>query len=356
MKRKNLVIFAAVLVAAAAVFLWLKHRSGGEPGEDGDEGATVVRVQTGELKRMTLHGYVEGYGTVEAAPASHGSAGASIRLSPGVAGMVAACRVAEGDRVSAGETLIDLDDRAARAAVQRAQRADAAAQAALARQRELLREQNSSVKAVQDAAAQAAAAASDLAAAQVQLAWTHVVSPIAGTVVRLNARSGEMVDTATVVAEVTDLTRLVVSADIPASEAAGLADGQELEVTSPGGIQGAVDYVGAVVDPALGTVSVRAPLPADAGLRPGQFVPLRIVTATHADALAAPQASVVTDEDGRSVIALVAGNEATQTPVQTGLREGGWVEVSGAGLKAGDTVVTTGAYGLPAKTRIEVER
>jgi hypothetical protein len=40
--------------------------------------------------------------------------------------------------------------------------------------------------------------------------------------------------------------------------------------------------------------------------------------------------------------------------VKTDLRENGWVEISGTGLKAGDTVVTVGAYGLPEKTKIRL--
>jgi hypothetical protein len=63
----------------------------------------------------------------------------------------------------------------------------------------------------------------------------------------------------------------------------------------------------------------------------------------------------VTDENGNSVIALVKGDEATQLPVQTGLRENGLVEVSAHDLKAGDTVVTIGAYGLPEKTKITIQ-
>jgi multidrug efflux pump subunit AcrA (membrane-fusion protein) len=62
----------------------------------------------------------------------------------------------------------------------------------------------------------------------------------------------------------------------------------------------------------------------------------------------------VADENGKSVIALVKGDEATQTPVQTGLREDGWVEIEGTRLKAGDSIVTVGAYGLPEKTKIRV--
>jgi multidrug efflux pump subunit AcrA (membrane-fusion protein) len=103
------------------------------------------------------------------------------------------------------------------------------------------------------------------------------------------------------------------------------------------------------------TVLVRALLPADCGLRPGQFVSLRIVTAVHTNCLAAPAESVVTDENGGSVIALVKGDEAAQMPVQIGLRENGLVEISAPDLKAGDSVVTVGAYGLPEKTKITIQ-
>jgi multidrug efflux pump subunit AcrA (membrane-fusion protein) len=101
-------------------------------------------------------------------------------------------------------------------------------------------------------------------------------------------------------------------------------------------------------------VQARAALPSDSGLRPGQFVPLQIITATHTNCLAAPEESVVTDIAGSSVISLVQGDEAVQTPVQTGFRENGWVQVEGKGLKAGDAVVTVGAYGLPEKTQVQV--
>ncbi|HWY30263.1 MAG TPA: hypothetical protein VNX46_05900, partial [Candidatus Acidoferrum sp.] len=70
--------------------------------------------------------------------------------------------------------------------------------------------------------------------------------------------------------------------------------------------------------------------------------------------LAAPEESTVTDESGHSVVALINGDQAMQTPVQTGFRENGWVEISGTGLKEGDSVATVGAYGLPDKSKITV--
>jgi RND family efflux transporter MFP subunit len=156
------------------------------------------------------------------------------------------------------------------------------------------------------------------------------------------------------VAEVIDLTRLAISADIPAAETADLKTGEEVQVQSQTLVTAVLSFVSPAVDAKNGTVLTWALLPADSGLRPGQFVQLKIITAAHTNCLAAPAESVVTDESGKSVIALVHGDEATQTPVTTGLREDGWVEVLGTGLKEGDAVVTVGAYGLPEKTKINV--
>ena len=57
---------------------------------------------------------------------------------------------------------------------------------------------------------------------------------------------------------------------------------------------------------------------------------------------------------GEWVISLVSGRRAVQQPVQIGFREGDLVQVQSLLLQPGDRVVTTGAYGLPEKTKIRV--
>jgi multidrug efflux pump subunit AcrA (membrane-fusion protein) len=103
------------------------------------------------------------------------------------------------------------------------------------------------------------------------------------------------------------------------------------------------------------TVLVRALLPSGGALKPGQFISLRIVTAVHTNCLAAPVESVVMNEDGKSFIALVNGDDAKLIPIKIGLHENGLVEIAAPELKAGDLVVTVGAYGLPDKTKIHVQ-
>jgi membrane fusion protein (multidrug efflux system) len=331
MKAKIATVIAVVLAAGLGVFALVKSR-GEAPESGGDETTpTVVTVQTGTLKLATLHRYVNGYGTIEPAPATAEQPAADAPLAAPSAGVVTRVNVIAGQAVNKGDVLVELNSGATTYAL---------AEQELARQKQLFAEQNTSLKNLQDAEA--------------QLALLRVVAPLSGTVVRVNVKPGQAVDSSMVVAEVMDLNRLAVSAEIPASEAKDLKVGDPVEVLSGPPVTTGLSFVSPEVSRDNGTVLVRAPLPADSGLRPGQFSPLRIVTAVHTNCLAAPAESVVTDGGGHSVIALISGDEATQTPVQTGFRENGWLEVAGNGLKAGDSVVTVGAYGLPDKTKIQI--
>jgi membrane fusion protein (multidrug efflux system) len=292
---------------------------------------TVVSVQTNALKLAILHRYVQGYGTVEPAPATTNAPPAGASLAAPVAGVVTKINALEGQHVEKGDLLVELNSGTMTA--ENAERE-------VARQKQLYAQQNTSLKNLQNA--------------EVQLALLHVTAPLSGTVARINVKPGQAVDLTTVVAEVMDLNRLAVSAQIPAAEANGVAVGGELQVLTEPPVTGTISFISPDVDKGNGTVLVRALLPPGGLLRPGQFVSLRIVTAVHANCLAAPAESVITDEQGKSVIAIVTGDEAVQHAVKTGLREDGLVEIEGEGLKAGDTVVTVGAYGLPPKTKVRV--
>ena len=301
---------------------------------DADDKATVeettvteVSVQTGKITTATLHGYIQGFGTIETAPATADLPAAGATLAAPSAGVVTKVNVLEGQHVEKGDVLVELNSQAAAAEV--------------ARLKKLYEQQNTSLKNLQDAEA--------------QLALLQITAPLSGTVVRVNAKPGQAVDLTAVVAEVMDLNRLAVSAEIPSAAANDLKVGEPLELLGEHSVTAEVLFVSPSVNKENDTVLVRALLPKDSGWRPGQFVSLRIVTAVHTNCLAVPSESVVTDESGKSVIALVKGDEETHLPVQTGLRENGLVEVAAPEIKAGDVVVTVGAYGLPEKTKIRVQ-
>lgn len=342
MNRKQVLTTLVVLILAGGIYLWMHHAGAPTAAADDDNIPTIVTVQVGKITRATLHGYVTAFGSVAPAPAGDGKPAASARVAPSAPGVVKTVWVSDGAQVRRGQLLVELQDRLESVAV-------LSARQTLVRQKRLFAEHNTSLKALQQAE-------SDLAAAEARLALLQVRAPLAGTVTHLSARAGEAVDLTSVLADVVDLRRLTVSAEIPASEASALRPGERVELAGSHPVATALDYVSPTVNPMDGTVTVRAALPSTVSLPDGATVRLRILTTEHSNVLAVPAASVVTSVDGKSVINLVNDSEATQVPVSIGLRDGGLVEVSGAGLKPGDTVVTVGAYGLPAKTQVRVAK
>ncbi len=339
MKPKPILIGCAIaLCAALGVFALIKERaptSGG--GNNDDEAASaenvqpIVTVQVGVLQRMTLHRYADAYGAIQAAPATANQPAGGGALAAPTAGVVAKVNVIAGQRVKKGDVLVELNSSAATFDY---------AKAEVERQEKLFAQQDTSLKNVQDAEA--------------QLASLEVVAPVSGAVTSVNVQPGQAVDSTTTIAEVIDFNRLAVATKIPEAQAAQLQTGQEVQIQTDPPLTVSLSFVGSAVNPDDGTIPAWALLPPDTKLRPGQFVQLRIFTAVHTNTLAAPAESVVTDEFGNSTLSLINHGETAQTPVQTGFRENGWVEVNAPVLKEGDSVVTVGAYGLPDKTKIKI--
>ena len=339
MKKPVLLSLFVTVVVGLIWLIWFKPAKHEEEPAKPD---TEVPVQVARIVRTTLRGYITAYGTVEPEPAGEHPA-ASARVGSSVPGIVAEVKCAVGQQLDKGAVLFQLDSRTVDVAV-------ASAEQIFERQKRLLPVEGTSQKALQDAEQQ-------LAAARAQQSLLRIQSPLAGIVTSVNVRSGEAVDLTTVLAEVLDPSRVVVSANVPNAELATLQVGQAAEVRvneSATPVSATVSFISPQVDAKTGTTLVRATLPANSGLRAGQFVTLRIVSAEHADCLAVPVESVVKDEVGATVVAIMENARATQKPVKTGLRDGGLVEVQAEGLKEGVIVVTVGAYALPKETKIRV--
>ena len=324
----------AALGAALGAYALRSHRAVPAPSREPTASThSVLSVQVGELKRITLHRYVTGYGVVAPAPATRHRPAAAAEIAAPVTGVVTRVSITAGQRVRRGELLVELNSGST---------TEAYAAQEVTRLKRLYAEHNASQKALQSAEA--------------QLALLRVTAPLSGTVVNVNVKAGTSVDASTVLAEVIDLDRLVVRTSIPEMDAAELKKGDALHVLGASPLTTTLAYVSPTLNSSDGTVMAWASLPPHSGLRSGQFVRLRIITATARDALVAPSESVIRNAVGAlGVLSVVRGQEAIRVPVTTGLREGGWVQVSGPGLAPGTRVVTVGAYGLPARTAIQIQ-
>ncbi|MEP6833451.1 MAG: efflux RND transporter periplasmic adaptor subunit, partial [Gemmatimonas sp.] len=179
-----------------------------------------------------------------------------------------------------------------------------------------------------------------------------LTAPIAGVVTRLSAVLGANVDVGQVLVEITDTQSLDVQLFLSPAAAAKVSNGQSVtfrEVSAddaPTIGTGKVVDVSAVVDSASRGVMVRVALQgAKRTLRLGESLYGQIPTATHLKAIVIPDDALVPTGEGFLVFVVDSANKAHARPVTVGARNGHRVWVSD-GLKAAETIVTAGAYGM----------
>ena len=195
--------------------------------------------------------------------------------------------------------------------------------------------------------------------AQAQLSYSEIRSPISGVITDRPLYPGEMAAAGTPLLTVMDISSVIAKAHIPQDDAAALKIGDAGTMTVPGmdkPIEGKVTVVSPALDPNSTTVEVwfEAKNPKHE-LRPGTSVQLALVARTVKDALVVHSNAVLTAPDGSSTVMLAgADGLAHQQAVKLGIRNGDDVQIVD-GLKEGDKVVSSGAYGLPDKTRIKIE-
>ncbi len=337
--------FWLIIAGIIGVMFWkINAESVVEP-----EVSTEVSVQTASIVKMNFRRFIFGYGLVEPEPA------ASAKIAVPLAGIVSQIHCREGQLVKKGDLLFELDTRSSDALIAKAGVAVAFAEKNFARKQQLNASDNVSRKLYDEAEQLLQAARKDLLSVQTQRELLQIKAPLSGTVAAIHFKVGEAVNLNTVLADLIDLRRLHIAVKVPSVEVTDIRLGQFVAITAGSGanITGSVTLIGAQIDQLTDTILVRASVAAESGLRPGQFVSVGILVEERPDRLAVPVASVV-NKEGSSLIAVVDGDSAVQQTIKTGLRDGGFIEVAGAGLVEGTVVVTQGAYGLPSKTRVKV--
>jgi membrane fusion protein (multidrug efflux system) len=352
-----------IAIAVSVAVLVSRYRHPADPPSEAQPAEVTVKL--GKIEHASLCAYVTGFGTVEPQPATNGQQPASAKVATPVAGLLAESHTFEGAVVQRGATLFQLDSRVADVQVEKSRQAVEFADVAFERQKRLLSVDGTSKKLYQEAEQQLQAARYELANATAQRALLTIKAPIAGTVIRVAAKPGDAVDPSAALAEIVDLKRLVVTAKIRTTDVNSLRLRQSVEL-SPGRpeapeqagnvplrVRASISYIGDQVDPSSDTVIVRAALPSNSGLRPGQFVTLRVLVSEHPNSLAVPQDSVISDPGrGDAWVMVVDNGTAFRHSVKTGIKDKGLVEIQGDGLHEGTVIVATGAYGLVDRTRV----
>ncbi|WOD11766.1 efflux RND transporter periplasmic adaptor subunit [Pseudomonas sp. NyZ704] len=281
----------------------------------------------------------------------------------------------EGSDVEAGAELFAVDPRemqaslsAVKATLDRAQATEANAAQDVERYKGLVEEQaisqqeyDTAVARLRTAQADVSQAKAQLDAAQLDLDYTTISSPIAGRAGRAEVTEGALVSAAngtllTTVeqfdpvyvnfsqssSELLSIRSQLASGELTRPENGDVAVTLTLENGSEFDQVGKMNFYAMTIDQATGTVALRAEFPnPDRLLLPGQFVNARIQAGTREEGMILPQRAVQMTEQGPTVRLVNAEDVVTVRPVEVGeQRDGKWIITSG--LEPGDRVIISG--------------
>ncbi|HZD07984.1 MAG TPA: efflux RND transporter periplasmic adaptor subunit, partial [Candidatus Limnocylindrales bacterium] len=214
--------------------------------------------------------------------------------------------------------------------------------------------------AIKTANGQLTSAKGKLLNSEAQLSYSEVRSPIAGFITDRPLYPGEMASTAAPLLTVMDISQVIAKAHIPQSDALQLHKGDAATISLAGlekPINGKVSLISPALDPNSTTVEVWVQAPnKDQLLRPGTTAQIAITAQTVKDGLVVPAAALLNAKgDAAQVMVVDSQSQASSRDVKTGITSGQQVQIV-SGLKPGEMVVTEGAYGLPDKTKVKIEK
>jgi len=202
-------------------------------------------------------------------------------------------------------------------------------------------------------------------AAQAQLSYAEIHSPIDGVVTDRPLYPGEMATPASPLLTIMDLSRVVARAHVTTAQAALLKPGDPATIEVSGQsapVPARVSLVSPALDPNSTTVEVwaEAANPHER-LQPGSSARVTLVAETVPDALVIPASALITSSAGATAVILAgADGKPLLKTVKVGIRQDDKLQITD-GLQPGDQVVSQGAFELAqedpdllARTRLRI--
>jgi len=365
--RSRIRIFRQRFLAAAPLVLSVLLAACSDPAAQPMGGAPKVPVSVVTLQAEPV--------TLTSAQPGRVEAIRDAQIRARVNGIVTGIHFAQGSEVKEGQLLFTIDPAPYQAAYDQAAaqllqaQADARAARTLSQRYTKLVEANAVSRQEYDNAvartaqteAAIAAAQAAVKAAQINLDYTQVTSPITGRIGRALVTEGALVSaaSATQLAIVQQLDKVYIDSQRPTRELAQLrramAEGT-LQVDSQGATQvrailddgsdyehaGRLLFSGVLVDPTTGQVTVRSEFPnPDQILLPGMYVRVSVPQGVDARSLQVPQQALQRSTEGRASVMLVKDGRVVPTPVVTGPDVGARTIIT-SGLAEGDVVIVEG--------------
>lgn len=356
------------LAVLLGLFIWWRH-SGNAPRSHGGGGIAVgvAKAVSGSMPVV-----LDELGTVT--PVT------TVTVLPQISGYITEVAFTEGQDVTAGQFLVQIDPRPYQIQLEQYQAALAKDSAALAQARsdlaryvKLAAQDSISAQTVADqqflVSQDEAATKSDQAnidSAKLDLVYCHITSPISGRVGLREVDLGNYVtaSSSTGLAVVTSVSPTTVIFSVSQTDLAPvltrLGQGAELTATAYSSDDstkledGMLDAVDSQIDTSTGMVKLRASFPnADGQLFANEFVNVHLLVNTLQNVTLVPNAAVQSGAPGAYVYVVQPDSTVKAQPVTTGPTDGANTVIT-KGIAPGDVVVTDGVDRLADGTKVQV--
>jgi len=265
--------------------------------------------------------------------------------------------VEEGDAVRKNQLLVRLQDEEQRSRLAKVKSQLARSEREYERQKRLFEQELISQQMFSDAQFDFEQQQISVEDAERELSYTEVRAPIGGTVTERLVKVGDQVQIGQHLFDIVDFESMVARIFVPEKHLIQLRPGLQARISTVAAGDHAyvaeVDRISPVVDPNSGTVKVTIAVGAQAGLRPGLYVDVDLVTATHDDAVLVPKQAVIYDADQMFVYRLGDERRVERVFLEPRLANKSHIEPD-AGLAAGDRVVIAGQAGLKDKALVSL--
>ncbi len=180
-----------------------------------------------------------------------------------------------------------------------------------------------------------------------------IVAPFSGVITKYSVAEGEVISPSSELMEISDLSTVWVLGNVYEKDLGLVRQGARAFVTTasyPGKrFGGLITYVSDFLNPDTRTAAVRCEIANPSGLlKLDMFVEVDILTSSRREALAVPAAAIQRIQGNAVVFTKTGGDRFEVRQVQLGPDREGLIEIT-SGLKAGESVVTQGAFALKSQ-------
>ncbi len=346
-KIPNWIIIIVIIALLIGIkFMFFAKKEGTKPQAGKGKSSAPVAVNFFVAKEIPVSDKVYTTGKIGALN--------EIEIRSEISGKVTAIYFKEGEAVSVGSPIIKINDADLQAQAQKINIQLKLAEQKADRLKKLLVINGISQEEYDIQENEVSALKADLAYTSAQLAKTNIRAPFSGTIGLKNISEGAYVSPAQVIASLVQTKPLFIEFSLPEKYSRIMKKGNKVTFSYLDNTEFEAEVYAfePKIDETTKTIRARAMYKGTENFYPGSFVKVFVNLGGASNSIMIPTQSVIPILKGQKV--LVARNgTAEEVKVITGIRLDDLIQIT-EGLKAGDTVLTTGLLSVKKETKLKL--